>query len=131
MESQQAEFTELKSTAAAKIESLNDWCQSAFSEVPSRSPSLLCFRHFSLWFLFECAPCLILIPSPQAFSSWIHICAVRLFTESILRYGLPPKFLAAVLKPGKAENKLRSALGTIFSSGGECCLLTHSGATLL
>lgn len=85
MESQQAEFTELKSTAAAKIESLNDWCQSAFSE---------------------------------AFSSWIHICAVRLFTESILRYGLPPKFLAAVLKPGKAENKLRSALGTIFSSGG-------------
>mmetsp|Transcript_24583 Transcript_24583/g.61899 ORF Transcript_24583/g.61899 Transcript_24583/m.61899 type:complete len:368 (+) Transcript_24583:215-1318(+) len=85
METQQAEFGSLKSEAAAKLESLNDWCQSAFSE---------------------------------AFSSWIHICAVRLFTESILRYGLPPKFLAAVMKPGKAENKLRSALGTMFSSSG-------------
>ena len=27
----------------------------------------------------------------EAFSSWIHVCAVRLFVESILRYGLPPK----------------------------------------
>ena len=27
----------------------------------------------------------------EAFSSWIHVCAVRLFVESILRYGLPPQ----------------------------------------
>ncbi len=31
------------------------------------------------------------LPCRQAFSSWIHICAVRLFVESILRYGLPPQ----------------------------------------
>ena len=29
----------------------------------------------------------------QVFSAWMHLCAVRLFTESILRYGLPPSFL--------------------------------------
>ncbi|RWV96113.1 hypothetical protein BHE74_00053164 [Ensete ventricosum] len=29
----------------------------------------------------------------QVFSSWMHFCAVRVFAESILRYGLPPSFL--------------------------------------
>lgn len=29
----------------------------------------------------------------QVFSSWMHFCAVRVFSESILRYGLPPSFL--------------------------------------
>lgn len=29
----------------------------------------------------------------KVFSSWMHFCAVRLFSESILRYGLPPSFL--------------------------------------
>lgn len=37
METQQAEFGSLKSEAAAKLESLNDWCQSAFSEVTTWS----------------------------------------------------------------------------------------------
>ncbi|XP_024522392.1 V-type proton ATPase subunit C [Selaginella moellendorffii] len=26
----------------------------------------------------------------QVFSAWMHICAIRIFAESILRYGLPP-----------------------------------------
>ena len=30
----------------------------------------------------------------EVFSAWVHICAIRLFVESILRYGLPPSFLA-------------------------------------
>lgn len=47
----------------------------------------------------------------EVFSSWMHLCAVRLFTESILRYGLPPCFLAAVLAPPvKSEKKVRSIL---------------------
>lgn len=29
----------------------------------------------------------------QVFSAWMHLCAIRLYTESVLRYGLPPKFL--------------------------------------
>jgi hypothetical protein len=32
----------------------------------------------------------------QVFSSWMHICAIRVFTESILRYGLPPQFLVSI-----------------------------------
>ncbi|KAM2537207.1 hypothetical protein TB2_022802 [Malus domestica] len=47
----------------------------------------------------------------EVFSSWMHFCAVRVFTESILRYGLPPNFLACVLSPPtKAEKKVRSIL---------------------
>ena len=56
----------------------------------------------------------------QAFSAWIHICAVRLFVESILRYGLPPKFLAVLMKPNiKASSKLRKLLATLFNMPGE------------
>ncbi|XP_042510661.1 V-type proton ATPase subunit C-like isoform X2 [Macadamia integrifolia] len=41
----------------------------------------------------------------------MHFCVVRVFIESILRYGLPPSFLAAVLAPSaKSEKKLRSIL---------------------
>ncbi|KAK9170556.1 hypothetical protein Syun_002696 [Stephania yunnanensis] len=47
----------------------------------------------------------------EVFSSWMHFCAVRVFVESILRYGLPPSFLAAVLAPSvKSEKKVRSIL---------------------
>ena len=55
----------------------------------------------------------------QAFSAWIHICAVRLFVESILRYGLPPKFLAVLMKPHqKTAPKLRKLLAAAFGSQG-------------
>ena len=55
----------------------------------------------------------------QAFSAWIHICAIRLFVESILRYGLPPKFLAVLLKPNqKNTTKLRKLLASLFGSSG-------------
>ncbi|XP_002441755.1 V-type proton ATPase subunit C [Sorghum bicolor] len=47
----------------------------------------------------------------EVFSSWMHFCAVRIFVESILRYGLPPSFLSAVLAPStKGEKKVRSIL---------------------
>lgn len=55
----------------------------------------------------------------EAFSGWIHVCAVRLFVESILRYGLPPRFLAVLSKPNpKQTTKLRKLLATSFGSGG-------------
>ncbi|MCH92713.1 V-type proton ATPase subunit C-like, partial [Trifolium medium] len=53
----------------------------------------------------------------EVFSSWMHFCAVRLFSESILRYGLPPSFLACVLAPSvKAEKKVRSILEGLSDS---------------
>jgi V-type H+-transporting ATPase subunit C len=51
----------------------------------------------------------------EAFSALAHLLVVRLFVESILRYGLPPAFLAAVVKPApKQEARLRAALAAAF-----------------
>lgn len=53
----------------------------------------------------------------EVFSSWMHFCAVRVFTESILRYGLPPSFLAAALAPPvKSEKKVRSLLDQLYGN---------------
>jgi V-ATPase subunit C len=55
----------------------------------------------------------------QAFSAWIHVCAIRLFVESILRYGLPPRFLAVLMKPNpKGVAKLRKVLASTFGQKG-------------
>ena len=44
--------------------------------------------------------------------------------ESILRYGLPPKFLAALMKPHqKTAPKLRKLLAQLFGSQGDLALL--------
>ncbi|PON68861.1 ATPase, V1 complex, subunit C [Parasponia andersonii] len=53
----------------------------------------------------------------EVFSSWMHFCAVRVFVESILRYGLPPSFLSFVLSPSvKSEKKVRSILEGLCDS---------------
>ncbi|PSR95968.1 V-type proton ATPase subunit C like [Actinidia chinensis var. chinensis] len=47
----------------------------------------------------------------QVFSSGMHFFAVRVFAESILRYGLPPSFLSVVMAPSvKSEKKVRATL---------------------
>lgn len=57
--------------------------------------------------------------APQAFSSWIHILAVRLFVESILRYGLPPQFLPVLMRPAqKTAAKLRKLMAQNFGGVG-------------
>nr|BCL66125.1 ATP synthase, subunit C [Volvox africanus] len=54
----------------------------------------------------------------EVFTSYMHILVVRLFVESILRYGLPPTFQAAVVRPqDKAESKLRAELEATFGGG--------------
>jgi hypothetical protein len=54
----------------------------------------------------------------QAFSSFMHLVVIRMFVESILRYGLPPAFLAAVVKPlPKMDVKLRAVLAEAFGTG--------------
>ncbi|KAB2055936.1 hypothetical protein E1A91_A11G072200v1 [Gossypium mustelinum] len=53
----------------------------------------------------------------EVFNSWMHFCALRIFAESILRYGLPPSFLACVLSPStKGEKKVRSILEELCDS---------------
>mmetsp|Transcript_6104 Transcript_6104/g.12408 ORF Transcript_6104/g.12408 Transcript_6104/m.12408 type:complete len:373 (-) Transcript_6104:436-1554(-) len=51
----------------------------------------------------------------EALGLMVHMVAVRLFVESILRYGLPPCFMAAAVKPhGKQVRKLRMLLADNF-----------------
>ena len=52
------------------------------------------------------------------FGAWIHIMVIRLFVESILRYGLPPSFVAGIMEARpKVEKKLRTILQTFGDDG--------------
>merc|ERR1711902_406549 len=47
----------------------------------------------------------------ECFMAWIHVKALRVFVESVLRYGLPVNFQAMVLLPQKkTQKKLRDVL---------------------
>ncbi|NP_001005772.2 V-type proton ATPase subunit C 1-B [Danio rerio] len=51
----------------------------------------------------------------ETFIAWIHIKALRVFTESVLRYGLPVNFQAMLLQPNKKNvKKLREVLKDLY-----------------
>nr|CAB3224657.1 V-type proton ATPase subunit C 2-like [Phallusia mammillata] len=51
----------------------------------------------------------------EAFVAWMHVKALRVFVESVLRYGLPVNFQAAVLEPQKKQRKrLRETLNSLY-----------------
>ncbi|KAL3060718.1 hypothetical protein OYC64_015130 [Pagothenia borchgrevinki] len=51
----------------------------------------------------------------EAFIAWIHIKALRVFVESVLRYGLPVNFQAMLLQPSKKTMKrLREVLNDLY-----------------
>ncbi|KAJ3343385.1 SPS-sensor component ptr3 [Gonapodya sp. JEL0774] len=55
----------------------------------------------------------------EVFASWIHVKALRVYVESILRYGLPPDFQPMVVKPKpKTERKARELLGSHYATLG-------------
>ncbi|KAL7748846.1 Vacuolar ATP synthase subunit C [Sorochytrium milnesiophthora] len=55
----------------------------------------------------------------EVFSSWIHIKALRVFVESILRYGLPPDFMSCLIRPkSKQDKKARDVLNQMYGSLG-------------
>lgn len=55
----------------------------------------------------------------ESFSSWIHVTSIRLFVESVLRYGLPPQFLPVLIKPNaRYESELRKVLSSTFAAHG-------------
>lgn len=52
----------------------------------------------------------------EAFIAWMHIKAIRIFVESVLRYGLPVNFAALLVRPHKGkDNKARAALDKMYS----------------
>ncbi|XP_032998991.1 V-type proton ATPase subunit C 2 isoform X1 [Lacerta agilis] len=51
----------------------------------------------------------------ESFVAWIHIKALRVFSESVLRYGLPVNFQAMLIQPNKKSTKrLRDVLNAVF-----------------
>ncbi|RUP51066.1 ATPase, V1 complex, subunit C, partial [Jimgerdemannia flammicorona] len=55
----------------------------------------------------------------EIFASWIHLKALRIFVESVLRYGLPPDFAAMAVKPKhKMDRKAREVLNTQYGHLG-------------
>jgi len=47
----------------------------------------------------------------EVFSSWVHLKALRIFVESVLRYGLPPDFTSAVIEPKpKCQSKVEDIM---------------------
>ncbi|XP_029642849.1 V-type proton ATPase subunit C 1-A [Octopus sinensis] len=52
----------------------------------------------------------------ECFAAWIHVKALRVFVESVLRYGLPVNFQAMLLHPHKkAQRRLREELNKHYS----------------
>ena len=48
------------------------------------------------------------------FTAWAHVKAIRIFVESLLRYGLPPKFIAAIMiVDEKVEKEIRARIKTL------------------
>lgn len=52
----------------------------------------------------------------EAFFAWVHIKVVRVFVESVLRYGLPANFQTTILRPKKDEKKLLVSLTKVYES---------------
>jgi len=53
----------------------------------------------------------------ESFEAWIHIKTLRVFSESVLRYGLPVCFQAMLLLPElKSEKKLRDILRKMYGN---------------
>jgi V-type H+-transporting ATPase subunit C len=59
----------------------------------------------------------------EVFQAWTHLKTIRVFVESVLRYGLPANFESALLKPVKKnDRKLRQLLEQTYrhlGSGGK------------
>jgi len=71
----------------------------------------------------------------EVFEAWLHLKVLRVFVESVLRYGLPPNFVAHIfpLVP-RNEKKLRTVLKQTYGYLGsteehqeDASLLPHQG----
>jgi len=50
----------------------------------------------------------------EVYMSWIHLKAIRVFVESVLRFGLPANFQAVLVEPPKNDKKLRKSLFDMY-----------------
>lgn len=65
----------------------------------------------------------------ECFCAWIHVKALRVFVESVLRYGLPVNFQAILLHPHKKSMKrLREVLNQLYNHLDSSALQGSSAA---
>ncbi|KAF6020859.1 ATP6V1C1 [Bugula neritina] len=52
----------------------------------------------------------------ESFTAWVHVKALRVFVESVLRYGLPVNFQAVLMQPHKkSSRKLHEILSAMYA----------------
>lgn len=53
----------------------------------------------------------------EVFTGWVHLKAIRLYVESVLRYGLPFNSQAILLEPTRNKDRqLRDVLKTLYGN---------------
>lgn len=53
----------------------------------------------------------------EVFAAWMHLKVLRAFVETVLRFGLPPVYMAALVQPKpKMHHKVRAALADLCSN---------------
>eukprot|EP00834_Sanchytrium_tribonematis_P007178 NODE_613_length_5385_cov_1.452138.p6 type:complete len:105 gc:universal NODE_613_length_5385_cov_1.452138:622-308(-) len=50
----------------------------------------------------------------DAYSAWMHLKSMRIFVESVLRFGVPPEFVSCVMHC-KDEKKVNKNLNELFN----------------
>jgi V-type H+-transporting ATPase subunit C len=64
----------------------------------------------------------------EAFVAWLHLKAIRVFVESVLRYGVPVDFICILMHPKKKEDKrLREVLDDMFKDLASTSVISHKG----
>lgn len=67
----------------------------------------------------------------ECFTAWIHVKALRVFVESVLRYGLPVNFQAMLLLPHKKSmRKLREVLNDLYSHLDNSAMSSDAGGQM-
>jgi V-type H+-transporting ATPase subunit C len=68
----------------------------------------------------------------EAFNAWVHLKTIRVFVESVLRFGLPRDFNVMVMEPNqKDEKKLRSTLDEVYKKLGNEYLSGDTGDVVI
>jgi len=68
----------------------------------------------------------------EAYNAWVHLKTIRVFVESVLRYGLPRDFNVIVMEPDtKNEKKIRQVLDEVYKSLGSDYLSGDTGDVVI
>uniref|UniRef100_A0A8D3EDD4 V-type proton ATPase subunit C n=1 Tax=Scophthalmus maximus TaxID=52904 RepID=A0A8D3EDD4_SCOMX len=117
MKADKEEMTRLSTDKKKQFVRLLLFCISFFTRKDPANNKNPC-RHTHITFQRTRGPLVrwLKVNFSEAFIAWIHIKALRVFVESVLRYGLPVNFQAMLLQPNKKNmKKLREVLYDLYN----------------